>query len=139
MSNFATKFRSDERIRLYAPKSVISDLKWWLAELSKPAFVRHLRPRGPLQDLRIFVDASTSWGIGILVSDSWAAFRLKEGWKVAGRDICWLEALALELLFYFLEAMDIRDANLLIHSDSQGAIGAFDKGRCPNWHLNLIL
>ena len=86
-----------------------------------------------------YVDASTSWGIGILIGCRWAAFCLLNGWKISGREICWLESIAIEFLFYFLEAMQVSHTNLLIHSDSQGAIGAFEKGCCPNWHINLAI
>lgn len=140
LSNFAASFNGNEHSTRYPPRSMLTDLRWWLHALSEPTpHVRHLRPRGPLQDLDIYVDASTSWGIGILIEGRWAAFRLKSGWKIPGRDICWLESLAIELLFHFLEGMGLRDANLLVHSDSQGAIGAFEKGRCPNWHINLVV
>jgi hypothetical protein len=140
LSNFAASFKGNEHIRRYAPKSMISDLRWWLNTLSQPTpRTRILRPRGPLRDLQIFVDASTSWGIGILIGDAWAAFRLRNDWKIPGRDICWLESVVIELLFYILETQGIRDTDLLVHSDSQGAIGAFEKGRCPNWHMNMVL
>jgi len=140
LSNFAASFKGDEHILQYSLKSMISDLKWWPEALSEPTpHIRVLRPHGPLKDMHIYVDASTSWGIGIIIGDAWAAFRLKDNWKIPGRDICWLEALAIELLLYILEARRLHDADLLVHSDSEGAIGAFEKGRCPNWHINLVL
>jgi hypothetical protein len=68
----------------------------------------------------IFTDASTSWGIGIVVAGRWiAAFRLHEDWKVEGRDICWLETVAVEVLFYILEAMGVTITTLLAHSSFQ--------------------
>ena len=118
---------------------MITDLRWWLAELDKPYVYRELRPRGDVQDLGIYVDASTSWGIGIIIQGRWASFKLRPDWKTEGRDICWLETLVLELLFYFLEAMGLKNVHLLIHSDNQGAIGALDKGRSPNYHINLSI
>jgi hypothetical protein len=39
-----------------------------------------------------------------------------------------LEGVALELLIYMLEEQKIYDAHILLHSDNQGIIGAFDKG-----------
>ena len=116
---------------------MLTDLRWWHVELSKPSFYRDLHPRGEIQDLGLFVDASTSWGIGIVIENRWAAFKLVAGWKTEGMDICWLVTLALELLVYFLQAMDIWDAHILIHSDNQGAIGALEKGHSPNHHINL--
>jgi hypothetical protein len=118
---------------------MVTNLRWWLAELAKSSVYRELRPRSKVQDLGIYVDASTTWGIGIIIQGCWAAFRLRPDWKTEGRDICWLETLALELLFYFLEAMSLENAHLLIHSDNQGALGALDKGRSPNYHINLSI
>ena len=140
LSNFAASFKGDEHILHFTPRSMISDLKWWFDAIAdRPAFVHSLLPIGPLQDLGIYMDASTFWGIEILIAGQWAAFRLLDGWKIPGWDICWLKSLAIKFTFYFLEAMQYSHINLLIHSDSQGAIRAFEKGRCSNWHINLAL
>jgi hypothetical protein len=114
---------------------MLTDLRWWWERLSLPCTTRLLKPIGPLRDIGIFVDASTSWGIGIFIGDEWAAFRLSPSWKVEGRDICWLETVAIELLSSFLESKGFHDAHLLIHSDNQGTIGALEKGAQPQ-HLH---
>jgi len=137
LSNFAASFKGDEFGRRYPPKSVITDLKWWLDTLIPTNTYRQLTPRGPLIDKRIFVDASTSWGIGILVEDRWLAFQLVSNWKSEGRDICWLETLAVEFVVYIIEAMNICNCRVLIHSDNQGTIGSMGKGRSANYHINL--
>jgi len=137
LSNFTAKFpHNNEFATRFPPHSIITDLKWWLNALAIPNVTRQLRPRGITQDLHIFVDASTSWGIGIVLGDEWAAFRLSTSWKLEGRDICWLETVAIELLVYFLEARNFHDIRLLIHSDNKGTIGALDKGRSRNHHIN---
>ena len=87
----------------------------------------------------LFVDASTSWGIGIVIDGKWTAFKLHHDWKVEGRDICWLETVAVEILIYILEAMGISNTTLLIHSDNQGTIGSLAKGRSRNFHINLSI
>ena len=137
LSIFASSFHNNEIITRYPPHSMITDLFWWFKKLEVGGVSRALRPRGPLQDLRLYVDASTSWGIGIIIGDNWASFQLSSVWKVPGRDICWLETLAIELLVYFLEAMGLQHCRLLIHSDNQGTIGALEKGHSPNSHINL--
>jgi hypothetical protein len=139
LSNFAAKFKGNEYLEFYPPRSMISDLHWWQEVLSQEAFFRQLVPRGPVSSLSIFVDASTSWGIGLLVDGKWKAFRLEDDWKIEGRDICWLETLAVEFIAYILEAMDIRDCQVVIHSDNQGTIGSMGKGRSPNFHINLAV
>ncbi len=137
LSNFAASFKGNEYTTRYPPPSVFTDLKWWLAKLSIPHFTRSLHPRGPMQDLHLFIDASTSWGIGILIGGQWAAYQLCPDWKIPGRDICWLETIAIEILAYFLRAMGLQNVHLQINSDNKGAMGANEKGRCPNWHINL--
>lgn len=82
--------------------SFIKTLSWWRERLNDPLAFRQLYPVGPLYDHGIFVDASTSWGIGLIIADSWHAFQLVTDWKLPGHDICWLESVALELAFYFL-------------------------------------
>ncbi len=77
-----------------------------------------------------------SWGIGVLISGDWATFRLLDGWKIPGHDICWLQRLAIEFAVYPLEARGIHNASILIHSDNQGTMGAVDKGRSGNHHIN---
>jgi hypothetical protein len=84
------------------------------------------------------VDASTSWGLGIIIGRRRRySFKLRQGWKQPGRDICWLEAIVIELLYHFLIQLQFRDIHLLIHSDNKAAIGALTKSRSPNVHMNL--
>lgn len=139
LSNFAASFKGMEFIGRYPPCSLISDLKWWFSRLQAPGFSRPLPPPAPLFDRNIYVDASTSWGIGIVVDDHWMAFRLLANWKVSGRDITWLETIAIELITYVLDAWDVNQSRVIIHSDNQGTIGAMGKGRSPNFHINLAV
>ena len=48
----------------YPPPAVLSDLLFWLTALQCDDVSRMLSPRSEVQDLGIYVDASTSWGIG---------------------------------------------------------------------------
>ena len=139
LSNFIASFMDNEFICRYPPQSMMTDLRWWLHTLDDPTFYRKLLPRSPSQDLGLFVDASTSWGIGIIVAGQWMAFKLLDDWKVEGRNICWLETVAVEILLYILEAMGVANTRLLIYSDNQGTIGSLAKGRSRNFHINLSI
>lgn len=139
LSNFAATFRGNSFATRHASRSVKKTLLWWKSRLSDPLAFRQLLPLGPLQDLGIYVDASTSWGIGIIIGDLWFALELVPDWKIPGRDICWLEAIALELLIYFLVQLGLTNAHLLMHSDNNGAIGAHSKGRSRNTEINLCV
>ncbi|KAF5381168.1 hypothetical protein D9757_009423 [Collybiopsis confluens] len=141
LSNFMASFRSphEESRGRYPSDTVLMELQWWLQELEKPNHFRQLKPKGPLLDHGIYVDASTEWGIGIVFEGRWAAFRLRPGWKIFGRDICWLETVAVELLFYFLESWNFQDVFIRIHSDNQGTIGTMEKVRSPNFWINMSI
>lgn len=138
-SNFAMTFEGDDYLRRYPPPSFVTDLKWWKAKLSLPEVFRPLIPLPPPASFNIYVDASTDWGVGILIDNQRAAWRLLPGWKGPSRDICWLESIAIELVAYVFEATNAQNLHLLIHSDNQGAIGAFRKGRSSNFEINLSI
>jgi hypothetical protein len=159
LSSFIAHFASSSSkfTARHPPNSVVHDLKWWHTVLSASSPVRTLLPRGDIQDLDIWVDASTDWGIGLVMGSQWDAWTLKEGWKGQGRDIGWLEAIAVELVVLTLfklgglEAITVelavliffnigwKDAAILIHSDNQGVIGAFRSGRSRNFQVNLCI
>ena len=139
LSNFAASFQNDEYLMCYPPPSVISDLKFWHNALQDANFSHLLLPHGEIQDLGIYVDACTSWGIGIVIDGSWAAFQLKDNWKVPNHDICWLETVVIELLVYFLKQLGFQNAHLHIYSDNKGTIGALAKGRSCNHPINLAI
>ncbi|KAF7345768.1 Reverse transcriptase ribonuclease h [Mycena venus] len=139
LSSFVASFEGNNHVARYPPPSVFTVLKWWDATLSVPNTSRAIIPRGPLIDRHLFVDASTDWGIGILLEGHWDAWRGKGGWKSASRHIGWLECVTVELLIYAIEERGWHDCYLLVHSDNQGVIGAFDKGRSRNHEMNLSI
>jgi hypothetical protein len=139
LSTFSASFKGDTYMKRYAPASVWTALQWWDDTLSKPNIWRSLVARGPLQDLHIYVDASTDWGIGVVLDGRWDAWKGIGSWNSDWRHIGWLEAIALEFVIYAIEKADLRDAFLLVHSDNKGVIGAFDKGRSRNFEINLSI
>jgi hypothetical protein len=85
------------------------------------------------------VDASTGTGIGLLWNKRWAAWPTNPSWRGPSRDIAWLEAVAVELAILQIHAKSITDANVLVRSDNQGVIAAFQKGRSSNFMINLSI
>jgi hypothetical protein len=140
LSCFTSTFpREMHFARCKPPPSVLNDLKWWCDVLSKTPPPRILTPRGPPQDIDLWVDTSTNWGIGLTLGDRWDAWSTTNGWKGEGRDIGWLEAIAVELAVLTLHAAGWRDSSVLIHSDNQGVISAFKQGRSRNFQVNLSI
>ena len=139
LSRFASSFEGVMLRERYPPASVIRAVEWWRDQLLVQDAFRKLRPRLPVTHLDIFVDASTDWGIGILIMGKWIAWRTFEGWRGPGRDIGWLEGVAVEMVIYILDLLDLQDCCVKVRSDNVGIIGAFNKGRSRNFEVNLSI
>ncbi|KAF5358597.1 hypothetical protein D9758_007735 [Tetrapyrgos nigripes] len=139
ISNFASSFKGDYYIYRYPSRILMKDLKWWRDVLADPSYYRQLVPRSSPVDHHLYVDASTDWGIGIVIGQKWVRYHLTDHWKVPGRDICWLETIAVELLVHWLAHLDFKDESIIIHSDNQGTIGAITKARSPNYWINMSI
>ena len=83
-------------------------------------------------DLDIWVDVSSSWGIGLVVEKSWSTWRLLPGWDQEDRDIGWAESVALELAVIWLVEQGFADCDVTVRGDNTGVIGAFNKGHSRN-------
>jgi hypothetical protein len=81
--------------------------------------------RADAWDLDIAIDASKSWGIGVVIDNQWDAWHWKAHWHFEGRNIGWAEAIAIELVMHILFERGLSDAVVLIHGDNQGVIGLF--------------
>lgn len=137
-SNFPTHY--NDRFRRRAPSNwARADVVWWLDQLTNKACKSSIASRPDALDLNIFVDASTSFGIGLVLEDSWSYWKLTPGWKSNGRDIGWAEMVAVELGLLSVIDRGIRNASIRIRSDNQGVIHALDRGRSRNYEQNLVL
>src|SRR5882724_4435988 len=114
---------------------MLTSLHWWEAVLDKSDCSRSLKPHMTI-DPDIWVDASSSWGIGIIFSRAWYAWSIIPGWRAKGRDIDWAESIALELAVMILTDEDYHDCSVIVHGDNIGIIGAYDKGRSCNIPCN---
>jgi len=80
-------------------------------------------------DPDVWIDASTNWGIGIVMSHEWAAWKLTPRWHKDGRDISWAECIALELFILMIVERGLVDCQVIVQGDNTCVISAFDKGR----------
>ena len=92
-----------------------------------------------LLDPDAWVDASTSWGVGLVVKGHWAAWHLLEGWQAEDHDIGWAEMVTMELAVLWIQSVGIRDSKVLVHGDNTGVLGALRKGRSQNMARNLCI
>lgn len=130
---------SSKFVRVPIPPAVLEDVAWWCDQLRLDfcGSTLYIPPRAP--NLRVFVDASTSWGIGLVVNGGWSAWYLQGDWRSEGRDIGWAEMVAVELAVRFLAAQGLRNTRVTIHSDNQGVIGALHSGFSRSTQQNRVL
>ena len=134
LSNFLANFPNDF-IKHHLPMRTRSDLLWWQSLLARPNISHSLLPL-PTLDPDIWVDMSTDWGIGLVVGQLGASWRLSPSWSSHDCNIGWLESVALEIAIYWLCVNDFHDTDVIIHSDNSSVIGAFWKGRSRNASCN---
>jgi hypothetical protein len=120
-------------------QNVGADIEWWRKALSAEKVFRKVREPPPMHPDEIFVDASTSWGVGFVFQGKWLAWRYREGWRADGRNIGWGEMVAVELAIRTLVTAGYRGAHFALRSDNQGVIGALAAGRSYGMQENAIL
>jgi hypothetical protein len=118
---------------------LLRDIEFWRGQLSSDFCGSSVREPPVASDIEFWVDASTSWGIGVVFKGTWQSWRLKEGWKEDGRDIGWAEMIAIELGLRLAVAMGYRNIHFIVKSDNMGVIGALDGGRSRNREQNSAL
>jgi hypothetical protein len=146
VSVFALSFKS-VGAKLHPPSSLRADLTWISFLLrSMPNRLPLATPE--LIDLGWWGDASTSFGIGVVVSGHWAVWRWAPGFAVGTlleHDIGWAEAVAVELglrlalHLHLVQGHLPRCCNFLVRSDNSGVVAILNKGRSRSKPTNLIL
>ncbi|KAF7334414.1 putative reverse transcriptase domain protein [Mycena venus] len=126
-------------VRYRLPPEVKADAQWWIEALSAERVELEIRQPPPLGSDVIFVDASTSWGVGLVFRGRWLAWKFKEGWRANGRNIGWAEMVAVELAVRTVVASGVANAHIALRSDNQGVIGALAAGRSYGIQENAIL
>jgi hypothetical protein len=129
----------NEFVVLPIPSNVLSDIEWWRRELSADQCGCHIVKHPPASPILIYVDASSTWGIGFVMNNRWLAWPLKSGWENDNRKIGWAEFVALELAMLCLVSSVAKGATFTIHSDNKGVIGTFNSSYSRNPEQNIVL
>jgi hypothetical protein len=134
---FKSQHANEAKHRLSAGGA--EDLAWW-KQCFQEEFVgmRIIRPPEPLATV-LFVDASTGWGIGLILDGKWLAWQFKDGWKSEGREIGWAEMVAVELAVRTLITGKFAACHVIVQSDNKGVVGALKAGRSRGTQQNLVL
>ena len=141
LSRFATSFNylSSPFIRKTPNATVLSDISWWKTQLESNFCGSILSRPPPVSPVEFWVDASSSWGVGIVFNGEWTAWKFSSGWNKDGRNIGWAEIVAIELGLLFSIHKGFSDVHFLIKSDNQGVIHAIKGGKSRSPSQNLVL
>ena len=143
ISTFLKDFTS-QRARLHVPGHVKGDVKFMLDIIKVSPNSMPLGPCEP-RDIGWWGDASTSFGIGIVIGSAWAVWCWKPGFSVGPghpHDIGWAEAVAVEVglrLLQKLQGLKPGPGGYLVRSDNMGVVTVVGKGRSRNSETNNIL
>lgn len=122
-------------------KRLEADLCWWKHRLEDPArLTREIPYPLPLTDVAAFSDASSGFGIAIVIGSRWRAWRLLPGWQTRDgqREIGWAEAVGFELLARYVCASCGRARAFKLHGNNQGVIDGWKNGRSRNRQVNDV-
>ena len=141
LSRFAASFNflSSPFIQKTPNPSVLSDIEWWRTRLSAGFCGSTLSKPLPVSPVEFWVDASSSWGIGVVFDGEWDAWKFSPGWNTDGRNIGWAEIIAIELGLLLAVHKGYSHSHLLIKSDNQGVIHAIKGGKSRSPSQNLVL
>lgn len=138
--NFRAGFKDSRRFARHSiPEKLWKDILWW-DDLLCQAFVGMTILKLPeLIDIQLFGDASTSWGIGLVIEGRWLAWEYRPQWQSKDRHIGWSEMVAVELMIRTLVSSGFRKVSVRLKSDNGGVVGALKKGCSRGSEINLIL
>ncbi|KAJ1299277.1 hypothetical protein OPQ81_005343 [Rhizoctonia solani] len=118
------------------PENARGGADWWIAKLMSDSCDSSIARPPPKARVHISSNASTSFGLGVVIDNQWWSWRLLGGWKSNNRDIGWAKAVALELAVEGVIALGIRNASIVCHCDNQGVVYAGAVGRSRNAQQN---
>lgn len=130
---------SNKLARRKLDQDVKEDLEFWKLTLESFKHLRLIASPMPLE-IGWVGDASTSYGIGILVGSRWSQFHMTDAWKSADEDhkhINFLETVAIRLCLLMVLAIDDTPGrNLVVWTDNTTAQAAVTNRRSKNRAVN---
>lgn len=122
-------------------EAVKEDLEEWLKVLESFEHMRII-PDTKAIDIGWVGDASTSFGVGVLVGQHWAQFKLKPKWNEVGKDmvkrnIAWLETVAVRLgILMNLKLRNVRGKGFIVWTDNTTTEAAMRNSRSKDKAVN---
>ena len=138
LEKLMASFSENPFVPHHAPRHTTADLSWWLNALNSPRISRSIPGPASVTDRHAFSDASSGFGIGIVIGNRWRAWRLIPGWKADGRDIGWAEAVGFEFLARTLCTTSEPGQHFRVFGDNKGVVEGWWKGRSRSWETNKV-
>jgi hypothetical protein len=115
------------------PSDVIEDLSFWLTTLNSYSNTR-LCPLVDPTEINWVGDASTSFGLGVIVGKRWAQLRLKENWEEAEpkRTI----AIRVGVLMLLLIGTNVKGRNFIVWTDNTTTESVLRSRKSKDFHSN---
>ncbi|KAE8238997.1 hypothetical protein A4X13_0g8295 [Tilletia indica] len=126
-------------VRHRASKHVFKDLDWWSKALARSELRRSFAEDQSIDSIYVACDASTSFGIGVFVDGEELSLPVREGWAAQGRDIAWLEAVAMEVALLVVIGKGISDCRLRIITDNSSVFFSERSGYSRNKSVMEVL
>lgn len=125
--------------RKLLPEDAREDLLFWRATLDSFKNMR-LIASAETKEIGWVGDASTSFGIAVIIGERWTQFRLRDGWGESNgirRGIAWLETVAIRMGLLMLGQLDIRPGqNLKVWTDNTTSESAMNKRKSRDRGVN---
>ncbi|KAE8185864.1 hypothetical protein CF336_g7226 [Tilletia laevis] len=140
IASFLASWPEDKQYqKRFIPVEVQKEAGFWVKALSIVPFIRsYALPPNRFPDT-VWVDASTEWGIGVIVGEAWGAWKWLPGWKADGRGIGWAEAIALEFGLLAAKACGASNSTIDFRSDNQGVLYSYKRGHSRGKQINTVL
>ncbi|KAE8183593.1 hypothetical protein CF335_g8277 [Tilletia laevis] len=138
--NIAMRSNAHARAERHGGTALDEDVRWWRERLSGEEVWRSIAEYAP-QDINLYVDASSDWGVGIWWNGCSAAYRLRSDWRLRGngRDIQFAEALAVEVGLLHVFSTGLRSAALIVYTDNTGVQFGVPRGRMRNAAATIVI
>jgi hypothetical protein len=100
----------------FTPQDVLEDLNFWHDTLTTFQCTRLIASPEPTE-INWAGDASSSYGIGVLIGQHWTQLKVVKGWETSvtpNRTIAWLETVAIRIGLLMLRRMKVKKGRTLI-------------------------
>jgi hypothetical protein len=129
----------DLQARRYTPEDVIEDLERWLNVLNNFNHTRLIQSSKAV-DIGWVGDASTSFGVGVIIGKKWAQLKIvkQRNGNLPKRNIAWLETVAVRVGLMMLESLNQlrKGSNIIVWTDNTTTESVIGKRKSADIHVN---